>query len=132
VLAHRILLGGACQSSCGADGILCTDRCVSESASGQACVDGTCTATCSGTLTLCPPGGCFDTQTLTSNCGTCGTNCSPSEICINGSCSGNCGMSASYLLCKGAGTNITSDPANCGACGTACSGGTTCANGTCG
>lgn len=76
---------------------------------------------------------CFDTCTATtvdpSNCGDCGTQCAPGEVCSSGSCALSC--QPGLLNCDGTCTNVNSDEDNCGACSSPCSAGQLCSFGTC-
>ncbi len=73
-------------------------------------------------------GKCVDTQTDSSNCGTCGTTCSGGRSCSAGVCS--C-TTAGDTFCSSACVNTKTDTSNCGACGTTCATGQTCTNGAC-
>jgi len=82
---------------------------------------------CSSGLTLCD-GGCADLSADSSNCGSCGTACSSSEACRDGSCTPviNCATA-----CGGVCVDFTSDPAHCGSCDNACTSAQTCQQGVC-
>jgi len=65
---------------------------------------------------LVPDGDGCETSTLSdvNNCGTCGNQCLPGEVCIVGSCQCPCGA-----VCF---TSINTDIENCGTCGLRCPG----------
>jgi hypothetical protein len=64
-------------------GVLCGQTCC---ASGQRCVNGTCTATtCTAPEVLCN-GVCVDLNTDVNNCGACGKGCPSGQPCTNGLC----------------------------------------------
>ena len=83
------------------------------------CCDGA--AACGGT--------CADLQTNANNCGSCGKQCSSSEVCVAGAC-GPC--PASDTQCKDQCANLKFDPFNCGACGNVCPSSQSCLAGSCG
>ena len=56
----------------------------------------------------------FDNQ----NCGACGVECAPDELCAFGTCEGTC--DAPLVECDGVCVDPSSDPFNCGACGNVC------------
>ena len=110
---------------------------------GALCIGGTCT--CSGqTCNFNPPGpggsqqrcvnGGFNIDPM--NCGSCGNECGPGSMCLNGQCL--CPPPTVACTPGGPGTvglntcaNLLTDPLNCGTCGTACASGATCAGGVC-
>jgi hypothetical protein len=94
--------------------ILLDSACIGKQCNaGQTCVAGQCV----GDVTECDGGSC-----VTENDG--GASDATSDDVFDSGCA------ASELLCNGACTNVSADPANCGGCGVDCTGGT-CAGGTC-
>jgi len=53
--------------------------------SGQFCLNGHCTQSCSSGQTSCP-GGCFDLQNDPDHCGTCNNDCPAGLLCKEGEC----------------------------------------------
>lgn len=94
----------AAGTACAADGF----RCTSDACNGQ----GACVATRIPDNGACPGGGatvccggqnaCFDVQTDSANCGTCGTVCSEGRSCAGGSCCEQCEDDPPGSLCCGA------------------------------
>ena len=89
-------------------------------------------ATCTFGYTGCGP-TCVDVNNDVHNCGTCGTTCISSEVCVDGGCTLNCTPdeaacpTTSPTLCA----NLEKDPTNCGACGHLCPDGEGCVKGAC-
>lgn len=91
----------------------------------------------------CPTGqslcdsACYDLNTSSEACGTCGNTCSAGEICAEGSCQTTC--PAGYVACDGACVNPQDNPDWCGAtdaCDPAdaslkCTDGEVCSDGSC-
>lgn len=108
-------------ANCGSCGVRCTV--------GQACVAGTCKASCVPPQTDCG-GMCADFASNALHCGGCNQACGAGQICQNSTCvAGSCPDGKS--LCNGACVDTQSDPANCGASCTACLVGQTCQSGVC-
>jgi hypothetical protein len=133
-------VSGACVPS---GGCLVVGDC-SLSNAGAACITGACTiATCNTGFGNCDSNtanGCEHvTSNDVSNCGGCGTVCSPahaSGACTSGSCGvGSC--NAGYTNCNSSAADgcevLTggSDVNNCGGCGTTCAATDYCATGAC-
>lgn len=70
-------------------------------------------APCTGCAGTCCNGSCVDTNTDTTNCGSCGAACAGGKTCQNGQCA--C-PSNTPDLCNGLCTNFRYDPGNCGGC----------------
>jgi len=105
---------GACGVDCGDDGTgniqdnelcfcnsgacACSARCPFDrpTACGYQCAD-------PGNQLTCKMVRCRNLSTDVSNCGMCGHQCNPGEVCCTGGCS-----------------NLLTDPNNCGSCGNAC------------
>ena len=83
---------------------------------------------CPGAQTSCG-GTCVDVAISKTNCGACGTACSPGQVCSQGKCASTCG--GGTVKCGDSCASTGNDPSNCGACGNACGGGQACVNGTC-
>lgn len=63
--------------------------------------------------------GCeTNTQDDSKNCGACGHECAPEQICVSGKCICDPGTTRCGSTC----TDLQSDPDNCGACGNVCPG----------
>jgi hypothetical protein len=108
-------------ASCGSCGHACGD--------GEACIGGSCAATCSGAGgTLCD-GSCVDLASDDANCGTCGHACPSGTACRVGTCETTC--PGGQIPCDGICLDPSADPANCGTCGNICSTGI-CRSGECG
>jgi len=118
----------------------------------MSCTNGTqtCNSSCQWGNCVCNSGytacsnGCKDTQTDSSNCGSCGNKCTTTNPdCCSGSCTnwqtdnqncGSCGNKCSSThpnCCSGICTNSLSDSSNCGACNNACPSNSTCVQGKC-
>lgn len=114
---------GAAAGSMGGSGAL----------SGAGAVGGAIAGGGSGATAICPAGQalcsgfCVALDSNTSNCGMCGTVCSPGQSCVTGVCTCPAGQSA----CAGACVDTTADVGNCGSCGVACQPGQTCQAGAC-
>jgi hypothetical protein len=96
---------------------------------------GTCNITCPGGsggcasgLTLCS-GSCVNLATDPLHCGTCSTQCSADQACLNSVCVYKC--PTSETMCNGECVDLTSDDTNCGGCDTVCQSGKRCINGNC-
>ena len=108
-----------------------TAQCVEGDCRLLACDDGY--GDCDGN----PQNGCeTNTSTSTSNCGSCGTQCSDNHIaasCVNGNCAGLCDIGwddcNGNRTLDGCETDIFHDPDNCGGCGLYCC--SLCKVGTC-
>jgi hypothetical protein len=61
------------------------------------------------------------------NCGGCGNECSPSQVCTAGACACAAGLTVCGTDCA----NLQSNRNHCGACGNACAAGRVCIAGTC-
>ena len=72
---------------------------------------------------------CTDIMTDSSNCGTCGTPCSSSQICQQGICLTRCTSGESS--CSDGCRDLSYDPQNCGACGNSCPVGLACNKSVC-
>ncbi|MFO0602893.1 MAG: MXAN_6577-like cysteine-rich protein [Polyangiales bacterium] len=116
------------RTHCGA----CDRRC----ADGQACVAGTCQASCGGGETLCGD-RCVDTRFAPADCGACGNRCALGQVCNQGRCAVTCeGAGGGVVECPAtdgdrycADTNV--DRRNCGRCGSLCPLGQVCMGGNC-
>jgi hypothetical protein len=87
----------------------------SPDAGGDTPVDGV--YECQEGLTACG-GGCVDLSSSHENCGACGRECEPLEVCSEGACSVEC--PAGRENCSGSCVNLSNDVLNCGACGRVC------------
>jgi hypothetical protein len=96
------------------------------SASGSSSSTGT-GGGCPGTEKQCPS-GCTDTQTDSSNCGTCGNQCAVASQCTAGACV----CQSPTTKCTSGCVDLTSNTQNCGTCGHACTSGQGCNNSVCG
>jgi hypothetical protein len=139
IAAGGTVCGGACvdvrgdEANCGG----CNNAC----ASGVACTNGSCAASCGTALTLCAPDGgpvyCADLQNDPSDCGACGQTCGPGSQCQQGEChTVQVACPPGQTLCgAGTGGEVCTDPdtdaANCGSCAHACLSGEQCDNGAC-
>ena len=107
--------------------------------SGGVCAIGACSAgwgNCNGSAN----DGCETSLATLSNCGACGTVCTPSGphktvSCVNGACVDG-GCEQGFADCDGNQGNgcellVYSDAAHCGSCSTACDGNQMCAAGQC-
>ncbi len=74
-------------------------------------------------------GACVDTAIDPQHCGTCGTRCEGSTVCVRGRCELNCGGALSN--CGGTCVDPRSNSTHCGGCGMACPGGQRCVSGGC-
>jgi hypothetical protein len=103
------------------------------------CTSGNCYGCNAGTPTQCGL-SCVNTNTDTSNCGSCGGSCSGANMnpstCTSGSCTGTC--NTNYLNCNnnlrsdGCEVDKRMDASNCGSCGHVCPSGTPiCSGGVC-
>lgn len=104
---------------------------------GTRCVDGKCV--CPIYTKLCG-GKCIPTSVDPDNCGACGTNCGPTEVCSAGKClpeAGGCipapqgGGATGLEPCNRECVDKLNDNRHCGTCGNACPPGQGCVNGTC-
>ena len=75
-------------------------------------------------------GACTSTMDDPKNCGSCGTACPSSEVCVSGACATSCPMGE--VVCNGKCVVTETDRGNCGACGTTCVNGQVCSAGKCG
>ncbi len=155
--SNNACCGGACTNplsdadNCGGCGMVCSANHMST----RTCGGGSCNGACAAGFGDCNNNkltdGCeTNTNTTTTSCGACGTNCNTlvknatGILCNAGSCDyGSC-ASASFKDCNGVHAdgcevNIGTDVSNCGACGRACStanvtnglNGLSCAGGLC-
>ena len=76
--------------------------------------------------TLCD-GECTSYLTDPANCGGCGNVCAADQVCSDGACVCQPGLTECASEC----VDALTDPANCGACGNACSADETCSGGAC-
>ncbi|RME28296.1 MAG: hypothetical protein D6806_03130, partial [Deltaproteobacteria bacterium] len=60
----------------------------------------------------------FDLMTDPKNCGSCGFNCQPAQVCWNGECTTDC--PAGLENCGGECADLRTNPLHCGSCGTEC------------
>lgn len=121
---------GGCRHRC------CSGPCDCE---GDSCIGGQCLChgdeTCSGDPNdYCCRAGCRDLSNDPENCGSCGNECGPNEVCRPGGmcglgvCAcpgepdgGTCETEAALRCCPGTGcTDVDEDPHNCGACENDC------------
>ncbi|MFC1591541.1 hypothetical protein ACFL43_03355 [Thermodesulfobacteriota bacterium] len=75
---------------------------------------------------------CLNVLTDETNCGDCGVQCDPGEVCLDGQC--NCDGVAcgpGERCCNGVCINILTNRNNCGSCGNICSGAESCSAGVC-
>lgn len=79
------------------------------------CASGMCGVGCSGGMTACSDGICYDTKNFHDRCGDCNTQCMQTEWCNGGHC---CALNEMY--CSGSCIDVMFDKSNCGACGNAC------------
>jgi len=91
-------------------------------------LDATVAPQCTGTTTACSE-ACVDTRTDFDNCGTCGRQCLPGQVCSSGSCALTC--SGGTSKCGAACVDEQVDPRNCGTCGKACAADDQCSAGQC-
>ncbi len=104
------------------------DRGSGWSLGAPSCEAGTCGTTCSGGMSACSDGICYDLQNFHNHCGSCTTACAAgTEWCNYGHC---CPLEQMY--CGSSCIDVLNNDSNCAACGKAC-GGTTphCYNGAC-
>jgi xyloglucan-specific endo-beta-1,4-glucanase len=83
-------------------------------------------AACAAGSVICA-GACTNESLDPANCGACGSQCAPGEVCN----SGTCGCRTGETICSTACVDTTSDPKNCGACGTVCAPGLVCSQSKC-
>jgi hypothetical protein len=74
-------------------------------------------------------GTCTATNLDPDNCGACGNQCSPGEVCSGGSCAAICPSNLSE--CSGTCADLNNDESNCGSCGNTCDPGHLCVAGSC-
>jgi len=74
-------------------------------------------------------GACTDVSRDSSNCGTCGSECSAGEECLAGRCREQC--DERETLCADGCADILADDDNCGRCGNECDPGQSCVDGEC-
>jgi hypothetical protein len=114
---------------CGA----CDTECSQTANSLPVCAAGKCTLACTGSFLNCNgqvPDGCeVNPDVDPANCGACGTECPPGNICKGGECELNCGGGTTE--CGSFCVDLNTDEANCGECGKSCSGGQNCIGGVC-
>ena len=129
--------------NCGACNVVCSSNHIN----APKCSGGVCQAACNQGWADCNGNpltdGCeIDTANDSSNCGTCGAQCSSNHMgsvsCTSGACTGYCQSGYSDcdgdLQANGCETTTVNDVANCGKCGTVCSSNHTnpsCNSGTC-
>jgi hypothetical protein len=95
-------------------------------ATGSGC-SGPAAATCEAGYEMCD-GVCYELDSSSSNCGSCGNSCAAGTQCVAGSCA----CASGYNSCGGACVNPLDDANNCGSCGTVCGGATPfCSQGAC-
>ena len=73
-------------------------------------------------------GFCVDTDSDTTHCGACNSNCNANELCVVGTCTINC--PPPRVVCANRCVDVQSDPDFCGTCQTECSTGI-CFSGSC-
>ena len=124
--AGTLNCSGTCESPTTANscGTSCTAACAGPTNGGSVgtatCTGSTCGISCNSGLTNCSK-ACVNTNTDSSNCGSCGHACPSGQACSGGTC--NC--TGATHMCNGACVSNT-DPNNCGtACNTNCPGPTT-------
>jgi len=76
-----------------------------------------CAGTCGSGLTNCVT-ACADLQQDPTNCGRCGVECAPEQVCSLGTCATSC--SAGLTDCDRSCWDTRVDRAHCGACGIVC------------
>ena len=74
---------------------------------------------------------CFNLQSDSQHCGTCGTVCTGNSECTEGACTCKQGFVNCIEGSTDCVTDLQSDALHCGACGSACQGGKECQEGTC-
>ncbi len=113
-------------ANCGGCGVAC--------GSDEWCIDGACTAECTGSRPTQCGADCVDTATNAAHCGGCDMACGASGFCMGGECMVSCGEFAD--LCMGECIDYRTDVDNCGSCGNACpsppNASGTCDEGACG
>ena len=103
----------------------CSDNSSGTDCGGGATVDG---GQCSQGTTLCSA-TCVDLQKDSQNCGSCGKQCDPGNVCSKGKCAVSC--QTGLTNCSGSCVNTKTDRAHCGACGGTCKAGEVCSAGKC-
>ncbi len=103
---------------------------------GALCTSNRCRPGCSVPARPCPDGAdaccserCVDPQADAANCGGCGIECAPGQVCEAGACEVPC--TAGRTRCDGACVDLSASALHCGGCGMACAAGTACASGVC-
>ncbi len=120
---------GACGNACGpstrCSNGACVDRCADDEHECLALGEGD------------PAPMCARLDRDPRNCGTCGRECGPEEVCAAGQCHPRC--DAGETACAGPTSggvercvDTSRDPEHCGACGVRCGYGELCDNGRCG
>lgn len=98
--------------NCGICGIRC--------AAWQNCVLGECVVkTCSGGLSVCEDGLCYDTTSDKENCGICGRRCDWNQYCINSQCLDACPPGTADCYHNGECVNLMTggyEASHCGSC----------------
>jgi len=83
---------------------------------------------CTVPLTACGD-ACVDLSSNPQNCGACGTACTGTEVCSQGTCAAAC--AEGLIQCGQACADLSSDLLHCGGCNQACQPGQTCEAGVC-
>ena len=83
-------------------------------------------AGCASGSVICA-GVCTNESLDPANCGACGSQCAPGQVCN----SGTCGCRTGETVCSSACVDTTADPKNCGACGTVCAPALVCSESKC-
>lgn len=132
---------GVCGIACDKGLTECDGMCVNLASDLKHC--GGCGDACAGTCSdgvCCPTGQtncggtCTDLRNSAASCGACGTACTGGKVCMNGSCTTDCGA---QKLCGSSCVDANTNIEHCGGCNMACpsapaNGVAVCAAGKCG